>query len=600
MAAGLASATGLLQVSTRHTGVRPDTVNLRALVADRRVQACGFRAAAKPGVVDFFQLGRELAAPGRQVAQPSGGVALTALHQRQIDAIRMRRHVGGAAQAHALRFRREVGHHAPQFAQPQLQPQVHQRLRMLIGRRPPRPRHQHQQCVQDLARQGPGGGRQRRLEILRQLLVPHHPALEQLEQVDKQLVPLEAIPQLKPPGHVVDVRRNRLIGKEHRKPARHCLGGRGKSRVVQHGRQIGPVLEHVHHHRVFKEHPDGLAVFRDHRFRRKRHPENLPCVVPQGRSVRKTTQRGRRPGADKVPLRRLEPCPQPAQQQRQVRALRAVKGMEFIHHHVTQGSRRIALPQLAVARPQQQVIQHLVVGEQDVRRVLAQRLAIGNHTRWRHHHALPARSGLPAHIQAHAQARERRRFRHQLRKAPRLIQSQRVHRVNHQRLDALLPRLARAGTMVQHRIQEAFGLAAAGARRHQGACCRMTRRQPLPSGLLVAIPRKLGLKPLEKPLSLRAKRERQAHLQIRPLQPPRRVFHEARHQPVQKIIRRIETRDQELLKALLYIAGQEGRQHVGAGQSVREPRLRAALATGDANCLNSRRNSRCNSSTDGR
>jgi hypothetical protein len=62
----------------------------------------------------------------------------------------------------------------------------------------------------------------------------------------------------------------------------------------------------------------------------------------------------------------------------------------------------------------------------------------------RHHHALARLAGIAAHIQAHAQAGEGRHLSHQLRDAPRLVGGQRIHRVDHQRLDAGPRRLARA------------------------------------------------------------------------------------------------------------------------------------------------------------
>ena len=71
--------------------------------------------------------------------------------------------------------------------------------------------------------------------------------------------------------------------------------------------------------------------------------------------------------------------------------------MQLIHHHIPQGGWRILLPQLAVTRPDQQVIQHLVIGQQDIGRGPAQRLTIGNHAARRHHAAATRQARLPTY-----------------------------------------------------------------------------------------------------------------------------------------------------------------------------------------------------------
>ena len=86
---------------------------------------------------------------------------------------------------------------------------------------------------------------------------------------------------------------------------------------------------------------------------------------------------------------RFKARPQAAQQQSQVCALGTIKSMQLIHHEIAQGRGRVALPELAVFGAQQQVVQHFVVGQQNIRRVFAQGFAVGNHVGGRHHHALP-------------------------------------------------------------------------------------------------------------------------------------------------------------------------------------------------------------------
>ena len=41
--------------------------------------------------------------------------------------------------------------------------------------------------------------------------------------------------------------------------------------------------------------------------------------------------------------------------------------------------------------------------------------------------------------------------------------------------------------MVQHRVEETLGLAAAGTGRHQGVCGQMLTGEPLPGAFLVAV-----------------------------------------------------------------------------------------------------------------
>ena len=121
------------------------------------------------------------------------------------------------------------------------------------------------------------------------------------------------------------------------------------------------------HHRVRRERfaEDGAgelehlrAVVVPTQRRRRRHWRNPP-------------QRVRRVLAKKVlGLVLLQHQPEAAQQQRNVGALRAVVRVELVQHQVLQRCRGLA-PNLPVFRAQEQLIQHLVVGKQDVRRVEA-------------------------------------------------------------------------------------------------------------------------------------------------------------------------------------------------------------------------------------
>ena len=122
-----------------------------------------------------------------------------------------------------------------------------------------------------------------------------------------------------------------------------------------------------------------------------------------------------------MPHWRAQPGPQTPQQQRQVGALCAIKSVQLIHHHVAQRGGRVVRPELAVFGAQHQIVQHLVVGQQDVGGMFAQRVPVGDDRAGCHHHALPRRGGLPAHVQAHPQTRKRRYLGHQLGHAAGLV-----------------------------------------------------------------------------------------------------------------------------------------------------------------------------------
>ena len=73
----------------------------------------------------------------------------------------------------------------------------------------------------------------------------------------------------------------------------------------------------------------------------------------------------------------FQPQTQPAQQQGHVGALGSVIGVELIEHDVLQ---RVGgkLPHQLVGVPKQQLIEHLVVRQQDVRRILAHGVPVGD------------------------------------------------------------------------------------------------------------------------------------------------------------------------------------------------------------------------------
>src|SRR5699024_9620496 len=72
---------------------------------------------------------------------------------------------------------------------------------------------------------------------------------------------------------------------------------------------------------------------------------------------------------------------EPPQQQSNVGALRAVVGVEFVQHYVLQ-SRGGQAPDVGVLDAQEQLVEHFVVGQQQVGWVFAHGGAVGDKTRF--------------------------------------------------------------------------------------------------------------------------------------------------------------------------------------------------------------------------
>ena len=186
--------------------------------------------------------------------------------------------------------------------------------------------------------------------------------------------------------------------------------------------------------------------------------------------------------------RHFQPFPQPPDKARQIGALRPVEGVQFVHHQIAQRAGLVVPPKPPIRRADHQEIQHLVVGEQDVRRAFAQRLPIRDQM-------LPPHRGVRrllalADVQASAHlAAQRRRIVDDLGDAPRLIERQGVHRIDEDGLHALLPGMAPA--VIQNRPQEALRLPRPRARGHDGGTPAMRGAgiKPLVRDALMAVRR---------------------------------------------------------------------------------------------------------------
>ena len=153
-----------------------------------------------------------------------------------------------------------------------------------------------------------------------------------------------------------------------------------------------------------------------------------------------------------------------AQQHGDVGALGAVVGVELVEHEVLQRVGFVGGPEVAVLTPEQEEVEHLVVGEQDVGRVVAQHFALVDEVVLPH---LRVATRL-ADVEPGPQPGELRLGVDQLSDAAGLVGGERVHRIEDQRLDARPPCEPFAGAVVEDGVQEAFGLARAGAGGDQG------------------------------------------------------------------------------------------------------------------------------------
>ena len=138
--------------------------------------------------------------------------------------------------------------------------------------------------------------------------------------------------------------------------------------------------------------------------------------------------------------------------------------MQLIHNDVAQHLRRVLCPQLAVLWPDQQVVEHLVVGQQNIWWIATKGFTVGNHLLGRHaNFAAAVLAGHAAHIKAHAQAFECRRKRNAFCESRGLVGGKCIHRVDDQCLHTAVAASFGPHTVIQHRIQEALRLAASGA-----------------------------------------------------------------------------------------------------------------------------------------
>ncbi|MEZ5249965.1 MAG: hypothetical protein R2713_12365 [Ilumatobacteraceae bacterium] len=188
--------------------------------------------------------------------------------------------------------------------------------------------------------------------------------------------------------------------------------------------------------------------------------------------------------------------------------------MELVEHYVLQQPGFARLPQLLVLLSQQDEVEHLVVRQHDVRWVALQLALhidqmVGPHRRVRTVFADVEPGGHPGQCRLASD---------HLGDASRLVAGERIHRIQHQRLDALLAERPLAGAVIEHRKQERLGLARPGTGRDERRLRFVVqRRQPVERQRLVQVRPEVGGHPPERRRPRgRSRPELGAHPQVRP------------------------------------------------------------------------------------
>ena len=220
-------------------------------------------------------------------------------------------------------------------------------------------------------------------------------------------------------------------------------------REIRCGREVGT------DDGVLQKLVDALAHFADDGTWRKGLAKDPGRIAEHVLFVTGCADCGRCAHADQ-PLVGLQPGAQAADEAGEVRPLSAIKGVKFIHHQKAQGSGGVVPPQRKVDGPGQQQVEHLVVGEQDVRWLLPQHVAVLNKVVRRH---VLAAQGTPfANVQpGRHSAVQGRCVVNDVGDAAGLVGSERVHGIDEDGLDAWLARVCAA--VLKNRIEEALSLA---------------------------------------------------------------------------------------------------------------------------------------------
>ena len=280
-----------------------------------------------------------------------------------------------------------------------------------------------------------GRDRQARPKLSRHVPEGLRASVQHPQQVHEGAVPAEPVGQRDPPFLGARCSHDGCSEEELVHRAQVVLAA-AEPVGVRHRRKIGVRRQHVRDQVLAEELVNALARLSDDRVRIEPGLEDAGHVVEQPLLLSRLPERRGGPDADQI-VPRPEPHPQAPDEAGEVGSLGAVEGVQLVHHQVAQRARRVPPPELLIRRTDQQVVEHLVVREQDVRRLVQQRLPVRDHLVRPH----PGRARRPLAVLPDEEPRghpspQARNPVDRLGDPSRLVGRQRVHRVDDDGLDA--------------------------------------------------------------------------------------------------------------------------------------------------------------------
>ena len=515
-------------------------------------------------VVEDPQIGVQLPVGRALDRPPTGPVALAALDEGQMQTFIPGCEVVGVAQPVAGAVGRFDGtdacDHPPELPHPEVEPHPQERLQVrraspAAGRRDQRAQPIHDQQGLGIGRDRQTGPKFGRNGAERLRLSFQHP-----QQVHERTVPREPVRQGDAPRRRVAVLRRRCPEEDLVHRPQVVLAALEPVRVSR-GRQVRMRREHVRDQAPAEELVNPLARLPDDRLRIEARAEDAGHVVEEPVLLPLLAEGGGGSRADQIVLC-AEPRPQPPDEAGEVRPLGAVEGVQLVHHQVAERARLVPPPEPLVRGPDQQVVQHLVVREQDVGRVSQHRPPVRDHV-LRPHCGRPRRS-LPVLADEEPgrdPSPERRAPMDRRGDPPRLVGGQRVHRVDHDGFDPRFAGLPPA--VVKDRVEEALRLPGTRAGRDDG---RKPVLAPEPLHRCPLMPegrepqRKFG----ERLAPIRRQLEGQGDREVRPLQQIFWLRQEVVQQPDQRLVRRREPRAQKVRERRRDFPRDRGRDQLGS------------------------------------
>ena len=259
---------------------------------------------------------------------------------------------------------------------------------------------------------------------------------------------------------------------------------------------------------------------------------------------------------------------QAAQQHRHVGALGAVVGVELVEHEVLERVGR-GLPEALVVAAQQQLVEHLVVGEQDVGRVVADDPAVADEPAVGDPRARAR--GVVAGVEAGPDPAQGGLGGDEAGEPAGLVVGESVHRVEDEGLHAGDAGGVGADHVVEDGDEEGLGLARAGAGDDEGGlrAAGARRVEPLERGGLVGVGVEAGGHPGQRVLGVPGRgREGHARAQERPLEDAvGRVGEEGAQARLGVVVGQREGGDEVVGERAAQVAGDQWRAEFGHGRS---------------------------------